>query len=50
MAIEKKENVTDSEGEKQKALAQGKSVVIIHGKGFQVKTSSADVVVIETRG
>ena len=48
MTIETKENVTDPEGEKKKALAEGKSVVILHGKGFRVELATTDVVVIHT--
>ena len=48
MTIENKENITDPEEEKRKALAEGKSVVILHGQGFSVKSGTTDVVVIHT--
>lgn len=48
--IDEKKDVADPEGEKKKALEQGKSAIILHGKGFQVKSSSpGDVVVIRTK-
>ena len=50
MTIENKVDVTDPEGEKKKALEAGKSAIILHGQGFQVKSSTgSDVVVIRTQ-